>query len=79
MLFIGLTAEGSEENSKSEAFINRYGITWPNGYGAGDTIDALQVTGLPTVFVIGSDGKIVWRREMGGQLSDAIEQALNAS
>ena len=79
MVFIGLTPEGSDAIADSQAFIDRYGITWPNGYGAGDTIKALEVIGYPTVFVIGADGNIAWRDEFGGTLSEAIDQALNDS
>jgi len=79
VVFIGLTAEGAKEIAETEAFIEKFGITWPNGYGAAATINALGVTGIPSVFVIGADGKIAWNDRLGGELHDAIEKAIQAT
>ena len=51
-----------------------------HGFAVGDiyAIDALGVSGYPTLFVIGADGKIVWNDELGGDLQNAIDQALAA-
>ena len=73
---MGLTPDGAKAKAKTEAFIKKYGIAWPNGYGARATIKALGVRGYPTVLVIGTDGKVTWNNEMGGELRDAIDQAL---
>ena len=64
--------------ANTEAFIKKYGITWPTGYGARVTINAFGVTGYPTVFVIGADGKVAWNDWMGGELHDEIDKALQA-
>ena len=77
-MFVGLTPEGADAQAESEEFIETNNIAWPNGYGAGATIDALGVSGYPTVLVIGMDGKVVWNDEMSGELNDAIEKALAA-
>lgn len=79
VVFLGLTGEGADANAKSQDFLDRLGITWPNGYGAMDTLEALQVQYLPTLLVIGADGDIAWRSELGGDLSEAIDEALAAA
>jgi len=74
--FLGLTAEDSSALEESKAFVEKLKITWPNGYGAGETINACRVSGLPTLFVIGTDGRVLWNDEMGGELEDALQAAL---
>lgn len=54
--FVSLTYAGFEP---AERFARQSGISWPVGYGAGKTITAL-VGPAPTVFVVGSDGRITW-------------------
>lgn len=79
VVFIGLTPEGSKAISDSQAFLDRLGITWPNGYGAVETIDTLEVEYLPTVLVIDAKGIITWRSGAGGTISEAIDRALAKS
>ena len=74
--FIGLTPEDSSTLDKSKAFLDTFGIRWPNGYGAGEAIDALRVFGYPTTFVFGADGRVLWNDAMGGKVEDAIAAAL---
>jgi hypothetical protein len=76
VVFLGLTDEDASTLTKSEAFVDEVGMTWPNGYGAAETIASLRVSGLPTVFVIGSDGRVLWHDEMDGVVEDALEAAL---
>ena len=59
-----------------ERFLRETGITWPNAYGAVETLNALGVTSIPRAFVIGRDGRVVWTDRLGGSLTDAIENAL---
>ena len=40
---------------------------------------ALGVSGFPTLFVIGADGRVAWNDELGGDLSTEIDKALGAS
>jgi hypothetical protein len=54
--FVGLTADNRED---AERFLGDMGIEWQNGYGAKKTLDALG-PGVPMVYVIGSDGRVIW-------------------
>lgn len=78
--FLGLTSEGSGSLANSRKFLDMTGIPWPNGYGASDVLDALEVETIPIVWVVGRDGRIV--DEILGYdptnraLKDAIERAL---
>jgi len=75
--FIGLTKEETDEVEKTQAALRDAQIPWPNGYGAGATIDALRVHEIPTLFVVGRDGRIVWNSGSAGSLDEAIESALD--
>jgi hypothetical protein len=75
VVFIGLTSEGSDALPSTEAFIADTGVKWPVGYGAGETFAALNVTALPTKFVFGSDGKLVWQGH-AGDMASVIQSAL---
>jgi hypothetical protein len=68
--------EGQESLAQTQAFIDGFRIPWPNGYGAGATIDALGVEGFPTTIVIGANGRIAWNNYCDGNLDQAIEKAL---
>lgn len=78
VVFIGLTAEGEESLGESRAFLEATGIPWPNGYGALETLQKFEAHAIPTVWVIGRDGKVVWNIDSPGTLADGIEQALAA-
>lgn len=73
---MGLTPEGADALPESRAFVERLEIPWPNAYGAAETVEALGVRALPTVFVVGRDGKIVWNSMLHGDVADAVRQAL---
>jgi hypothetical protein len=74
--FIGLTEEGESALQDSKAFLESYGVEWPNGYGAAKPIEGLRVQGFPTMFVFGADGKVLWHDEMGGSVEEALDAAL---
>jgi len=38
--------------------------------------DALRVEDLPTLFIVGVDGHILWHDEMAGNIEDALDAAL---
>jgi thiol-disulfide isomerase/thioredoxin len=78
VVFIGLTPDGEEELPESRAFLQRTGITWPNGYGAIETLQAFLTDGgyFPSLWVIGRDRKVTWNRDSPGTLDEAIEKAL---
>lgn len=78
VVFIGLTDEGPESLTAIRGFLNDTGITWLNGYGAGETLLALEAYAIPNTWVIGRDGKIVWSGHPLDRrpLEEAIEKAL---
>jgi hypothetical protein len=77
--FVGLTSDGANKLEAIRTHLEEFGISWPNGYGAGDTLQALGVEAYPTTIVFGADGELAWRDEMGGSLESALEQALAAA
>lgn len=78
VVFIGLTDEGAESLPAIEQFIKESGISWPNGFGAGQTLAAFQHEGIPAVWVVGRDGHVVWNSDSPGEIEDGIERALAA-
>lgn len=76
VVFLGLTDEGAESLPAIEAFLRGTGVTWPNGYGAGETLARFQHEGIPAVWVVGRDGTIVWNFDSSGEIEDGIEKAL---
>jgi thiol-disulfide isomerase/thioredoxin len=79
--FFGLTAEGEEALAETRAFIEETGIAWPNGYGANETLEAFGIEYLPTLVVIGADGRIAWTNyeDRGITLHEALDRALRAA
>jgi thiol-disulfide isomerase/thioredoxin len=71
--FIGLTAMDARTRAQSERFLKEAEITWPQGLGAGRVLLALDVVGIPEVWVVGRDGRIVW--DMTSR--DSIEHTLD--
>lgn len=59
--FISLTPETNEDLDAIRQFISDHGLSWPVGIGAESTLNALGTQGLPTVWVVGVDGRIAWR------------------
>jgi hypothetical protein len=74
--FIGLTGEDASSLKESKAFLESNNIRRPNGYGAAEPIAGLRVDPLPTRFVFGADGKVLWHDELGGTLEEALDAAL---
>ncbi|HEY1602188.1 MAG TPA: TlpA disulfide reductase family protein [Pirellulales bacterium] len=77
--FLGLTSEGTDTLSETRGVVDSATLSWPNGYGAGATIQSLGVQAIPSVFVIGRDGRVVWNIDRPGSMQDAIESALDKS
>jgi thiol-disulfide isomerase/thioredoxin len=77
--FIGLTTEGVDAEDRSEAFLADAGIEWPNGLGAIETLSELQAESIPSVWLVGRDGRIVWNMASETSLESAIEAALQAA
>ncbi len=77
VVFIGLTPDRADQLADVEEFLSKTGITWPNGYGAFESLIDLDAEYFPAAWVIGRDGKIVWNYDSPGDLADGIELALS--
>jgi hypothetical protein len=71
-----LTPEPPDERDSVLRFLADTHIPWPNGYGAGATMEALGIQVVPTVLVVDRKGTIVWQSGSSGTLDQAIERAL---
>ncbi len=60
-------------------FVNASGFTWLNGWGVTKTLQELETEFLPTNYVVGSNGRIIWDSNQGGRLDDVLERALAAA
>ncbi len=78
VVFIGMTTESKDSLPAIKAFLDEFNITWPNAYGANDAMTAFQANYIPAAWVINKQGKITWNFDSKQELTDAIEQALNA-
>lgn len=57
VVFLGVAYVDSE--AKSLAYLDEYGITYPNGPDLGSTIsEQFNITGVPETFFIGKDGRV---------------------
>ena len=74
--FIGLTPDGASDLTKIQEAIGELSMQWPHGYGAQETLSELNVTFLPTLIVVGRDGRVAWVNFTEGTLQQAIEKAL---
>lgn len=75
VVFIGLTAEGEDVLPIIQQWLKDTGITWPNGYGALDSLLAFQADFIPQVWVIGVDGKVVWN--VDSEPTESLEEGIN--
>jgi thiol-disulfide isomerase/thioredoxin len=86
VVFIGLTTDDASDLENVRRFLAKYEVTWPNAYGAAETIFGTgpELTGFkakhfPGYWVIGRDGKVIWNKSMGRGMSalrEAIQKAL---
>lgn len=77
--FLGITYVDDPANS--QAFIDQYGITYPNAPDVGTVIskERYLITGVPETFVIDQDGNIVshfWYLQNEAQLATPLDQLL---
>ncbi|MCA9004034.1 MAG: TlpA family protein disulfide reductase [Planctomycetaceae bacterium] len=79
--FIGLTSDSEELLPEIKEWLSDTGITWPNGYGADESLFAFKAEFIPQVWVIGTDGKIVWNEDSRSDesLEEGIQRALMQS
>ncbi|MCG6156238.1 TlpA family protein disulfide reductase [Rubinisphaera margarita] len=76
VVFIGLTSESPDSLPAIEKFLEETGITWPNGFGAMETLMAFKAEYIPRAWVISREGRVVWNYDSRGEMSDAIRAAL---
>lgn len=74
--FIGLSPEPVEDLDRMKAFISATRIPWRNGYGAVESLTALESDALPMQWVVDRSGQIVWNLASPGSLDQAIRAAL---
>ncbi len=79
VLFIGLTDEGADKLDETGPWSRAPISLTPTGTARSPTIEALGVETIPSVFVIGKNGRIVWHTDRPGTVDDAIESALAKS
>jgi len=58
VVFVGLSYQDAEEASR--AFIEEFGITYPNGVDSTKIARRYGLTGVPETFVIDAEGKVAW-------------------
>jgi thiol-disulfide isomerase/thioredoxin len=76
-VFVGLTSEGAGDIRHSKVFLEKAGITWLNGYGAIETLIALNADSIPQVWVIDRTGTIVWDQSSSESIETALDRALD--
>lgn len=79
--FVSLTTDGVEDRELVEEFVAEGGLTHPVGYGHDAALTLMrgfEASAFPVVWVVGSDGHVVWNRSLEGEqsLEEAIEAAL---
>jgi thiol-disulfide isomerase/thioredoxin len=76
LVILGLSKEPKE---KVEPFAKEKGMTYIVGYGS-ESGEAYGVTGIPTAYVVGPDGKVAWNgHPMQPDFEKAIEAAIAAA
>jgi cytochrome c biogenesis protein CcmG/thiol:disulfide interchange protein DsbE len=82
VVFVGIDAR--DVRSDARAFLERYGVTYPNVYdGKGSLIGRYGVGAFPETYFVDAAGKVRWRIagavEAGSDLDEGIERALAPS
>lgn len=77
VLFLGLTHEGEEALPAIKSFLANTKISWPNGYGALETMIGFEAEFFPLVWVISPEGKVVWNRDSSEELADFLARTIN--
>ena len=78
VVFIGLTSEGIEADVLNREFLKQTKITWPNGYGAVQTLTELKAEFIPQRWVIDRKYNLVWNENSPESIEAAIDSALAA-
>jgi len=75
-VFLGLTPEGKDVVAESKKFLDEVKFTWPSGYGATETLTALNSSVLPKLWVIDRKNLVIWEQPGSEPIEAAIERAL---
>jgi thiol-disulfide isomerase/thioredoxin len=76
VVFLGLTGEGKAALAQSREFVESTGITWPNGYGARETLQSLRADFIPQKWVIDKKYNLVWDENSHETIEAALDRAL---
>lgn len=76
VIFVGLTDEPESARSHIEGVLRENHVPWPNGYGA--NLVEWKPRYIPSMWVVGRDGKVVWNHNSDGDLAEGIQLALDA-
>ena len=76
VVFIGLTSEEEFHLPRVQQYVQKAKITWLIGWGAGETLMDFGAQYLPSVYVIGADGTLLWNSDQGGTIDDVLERAI---
>jgi len=79
VVFVGLTNEDSSSLDLSRAYLEETGITWPQGYGAGETLEELESRGYPDLFVIDRDGRLAWDMTSRESIEEVLDRLTRAT
>ena len=74
--FLAMTAEPEKALPKTRQFLKDQEVPWPVVYGAEESMVEWGVEGIPEVWLIGPDGKVLWNAASEESLTDAIDAAL---
>lgn len=74
--FLAITNEDRGEIGKVKQFVEDLEVPWPVGVDAEDTMQQLGVTRVPTVIVIGADGKVLSVGDDDARLRQTLAKAL---
>jgi thiol-disulfide isomerase/thioredoxin len=77
VVFIGLTTQPQNKLSEIKSVLKAHQVTWLNGWGAIETVQELGTEYLPSVYVIGANGKLLWDSNRGGEIEVALDRALS--
>lgn len=76
VVFLGLTPEGNDVATENKKFLEDVKFTWPSGYGAAQTLSALNSEALPKLWVLDRKNMIIWEQPASEPIEAAIERAL---
>ncbi len=76
VVFIGLTTQPQNKLSEIKSVLKAHQVTWLNGWGAIETVQELGTEYLPSVYVIGANGKLLWDSNRGGRIEDVLDRAV---